>query len=66
MNKMDIFNIVAGGASILSLLISIFVANKVIKINNSISNNESVKSKQSVKAKSITQSEIKQSGRDIK
>ena len=35
---MDIFNIIAGSASILSLLISLFVANKVISINNQVKN----------------------------
>ena len=32
---MEVFNIIAGIASILGLLISIFVANKVKNINNS-------------------------------
>jgi len=36
MTEMDIFNIVAGSASILGLLIAIFVANKVTKIDNKI------------------------------
>jgi hypothetical protein len=35
---MDIFNVIAGSASILSLLISLFVANKVISINNQVKN----------------------------
>ena len=33
---MDIFNIIAGLASIIGLCVSLFVANKVIKIDNKI------------------------------
>lgn len=51
---MDLFNIIAGLASILSFLVSIFVASKVIKIDNSIQSNQIIKG-----------SGNKQAGRDI-
>ncbi|MDF0718234.1 hypothetical protein PY092_18880 [Muricauda sp. 334s03] len=33
---MEVFEIIAGACSILSLLVSLFVANKVVQIKNSI------------------------------
>lgn len=53
---MDLFNIIAGGASILSLLISVFAISKVYKIekNINISVDKSVEKNQS-------QNKIKQS-----
>lgn len=35
---MELFNLIAGVCSILSFLISIFVASKVVKISNSMNN----------------------------
>lgn len=40
---MDLFNIIAGVCSIISLFISIFVASKVIKISNNFQSNSSRK-----------------------
>jgi len=62
---MDLFNIIAGGASILSLLISIFAISKVYKIekninisvDKSVGNNQSQnKIKQSIKGSGNVQS----------
>jgi hypothetical protein len=58
---MDIFNIIAGTASILSLFISVFVASKVIKISQNINLGDSNKiGKQRVKGNENTVA-----GRDI-
>jgi hypothetical protein len=62
---MVIFNIIAGGASIASLVITLFTLNKVIKIQKILKIDNSVVSNQSVKSKKITKSDIKQAGRDI-
>lgn len=51
---METFNIIAGIASILAFLITIFVANKVIKIDNSVHANQVIKGNGN-----------KQAGRDI-
>ncbi|CAM3921470.1 MULTISPECIES: hypothetical protein [Bacillus cereus group] len=40
---MELFNVIAGVCSIISLFISIFVASKVIKISNNFNNNSSRK-----------------------
>jgi len=40
---MDIFNLIAGIASILSFLVAIFVASKVVKIDNSMHIKQSIK-----------------------
>lgn len=62
---MDLFNIIAGGASILSLLISIFAINKVYKIEKNINisidksggkNQSQNKTKQSIKGNNNIQS----------
>ena len=42
MSMMDCFNVIAGISSIISLLISIFVASKVVKLSNSNNNNAGV------------------------
>ena len=56
---MDLFNIIAGVASIASLVVSLFVASKVIKITNTINvgsnNNDSQKTSQKIKGNSNTQ-----------
>lgn len=59
---MQIFNIIAGGCSIFSLLISLFVANKVIKINNTLKMDEST----NVGRQFIFGKGNKTAGRDIK
>lgn len=46
---MDLFNIIAGTASIISLFISLFVASKVININNNVNMDSSKKVNQRVK-----------------
>lgn len=58
---MELFSIIAGFASILSLAISIFAVKKVYQIENRITDN-SKKVKQSFKARDITNSEVKQNG----
>ncbi|OED21176.1 hypothetical protein A9523_03765 [Bacillus cereus] len=67
---MDIFNFIAGLASIVSLLISIFVANKVIKIKNllNITNVDSSRNDnhQSIKTRDNRGTTINQYGRDHK
>jgi len=56
---MELFNIIAGVASIASLGVSLFVASKVIKIKNTINfgsnNNDSQKTSQTIKGNSNTQ-----------
>lgn len=56
---MDLFNIIAGVASITSLVVSLFVASKVIKISNTInvgSNNKDLqKTSQKIKGNANTQ-----------
>jgi len=56
---MELFNIIAGVASIASLGVSLFVASKVIKITNTINvgsnNNDSQKTSQTIKGNSNTQ-----------
>lgn len=56
---MELFNIIAGVASIVSLGVSLFVASKVIKITNTINvgsnNNDSQKTSQTIKGNSNTQ-----------
>lgn len=42
MDMMEWFNVIAGISSIISLLISIFVASKVVKLSNSNNNNAGV------------------------
>jgi hypothetical protein len=53
MTNMQIFEVVSGIASILSLIITIFVASQVIKININVSSKTNVK--QSVKGGSNVQ-----------
>lgn len=56
---MNTFNIIAGCASIISLIISIFVIRKVNKIDNSIN------PKQKANIGSMKDSSFQQAGRDI-
>ena len=42
MSMMDCFNVIAGISSIISLLISIFVASKVVKLSNSKAQHQNV------------------------
>lgn len=58
---MKIFNIISGVCSILGLIISLIVANKVVKMYNTLnfSNNSNNKIKQNAKG-----SNINQAGRD--
>ncbi|WP_026894723.1 hypothetical protein [Clostridiisalibacter paucivorans] len=62
MDGVKFFNIVSGISSILSLLISIFLANKVIKLSNKIKIDNSVKTGKQV---SIGKNN-NMAGRDIK
>lgn len=62
---MVIFNIIAGGASIASLVITLFTLNKVIKIQKILKIDNSVNSRQSVKVKENTNSPINQIGRNM-
>jgi len=57
MTKIQIFGIVAGIASILSLIISVFIAKKVVNINTEITlkDDSETKVKQSVKGDSNIQ-----------
>jgi len=62
---MEIFNIIAGISSILSLIISFFIASKVIKITNNITKDESIKrNRQTVKTRDNSHTTINQTGRD--
>lgn len=60
MSKMDVFNLIAGCASILSLLISIFVATSVINIRNNIHFGDTNKVKNSIKRTQMENSTINQ------
>jgi len=59
---MRIFSIIAGMASILSLILSIIAIKKVITIENNYIDKSRKKIKQQVKAKSIFGSKINQTG----
>ncbi len=60
---MEIFNIVAGIASIVSLIITLLTFRKVTQIKKNIDN--SVNSKQSIKTRSVDNSKIMQAGKNI-
>jgi hypothetical protein len=60
---MDTFNIIAGIASILSLLLTCFVANKVYNISNKI--NQDIKETKNIKAVKNKDTTISQAGGDI-
>lgn len=61
---METFSYIAGSASIISLLIAIITLTKVIKIENNIIDKSRTKSKQNLKSKNISDSSIRQVGRD--
>lgn len=60
---MDSFNIIAGFASIISLVITLLTLRKVTQIKKNIDN--SVNSKQSIKAGNVKDSEIIQVGKNF-
>lgn len=60
---MDVFNIVAGIASIVSLVITLLTLNKVTQIKKNIDN--SVNSKQTLKNGNVENSNVMQAGGDI-
>lgn len=57
---MEIFNVIAGVASIISLLLSIFAVTQVVKIKSVIKNDSSVR----VKRQTVTGNGNVTSGRD--
>ena len=63
---MDIFNIIVGLATIASLIVSLVNAGNISKIKKTIKVDNSVSTKQNLKSKDITNSDVKQVGRDSK
>lgn len=51
--KMDIFNIIAGVSSIISLLITLFVADRVVKISTKLNINADLSTKDMSKMKAV-------------